>query len=55
VHKRPLGWRETDLPKIWDLFEERGERWMKLAMVRCVRAGVYGAEYLLAMAGEVAA
>jgi len=35
--------------------EERGERWMKLAMVRCVRAGVYGAEYLLAMAGEVAA
>lgn len=55
VHKRPMAWREQDLPRIWHLYETRGERWIKEAFIRCVALGAYGAEYLEAMDAEVAA
>jgi len=55
VHKRPMAWREVDLPKIWRLYESRGDKWMRAAFIRCVAAGAYGAEYLEAIASEVAA
>jgi transposase len=55
VHKRPMAWREVDLPRIWNLYESRGEKWMREAFIRCVAVGAYGAEYLEAIAQEVAA
>jgi len=55
VHKRPMAWREVDLPKIWRLYEIHGEKWMREAFIRCVAARAYGAEYLEAIASEVAA
>lgn len=55
VHKRPMAWREVDLPRIWSLFETRGEKWMREAFIRCVAAHAYGSEYLEAIAQEVAA
>lgn len=55
VHKRPMAWREVDLPRIWSLFETRGEKWIREAFIRCVAANAYGAEYLEAIAQEVAA
>ena len=55
VHKRPMAWREVDLPRIWSLYEIHGEKWIKKAFIRCVAAEAYGAEYLEAIAQEVAA
>ena len=55
VHKRPMAWREDDLPRIWHLYETRGEKWTREAFIRCAALGVYGAEYLEAIDTEVAA
>lgn len=54
VHKRPMAWREEDLPRIWRLYEIHGEKWMREAIVRCAATHAYGAEYLEAIAQEVA-
>ena len=55
VHRRPLSWRTQDLPVVWELFEQWGDRRLCEALVACVREGTYGGEYLRAWLAGVAA
>lgn len=50
VHRRPLTWRQQDLPEAWALFEEVGDERMCGALRYCVGQAAIGAEYLRAWA-----
>lgn len=49
VHRRPLSWRQEDLPVVWELFEEVGEARLQEAFAACVGQGAIGGEYLQAL------
>jgi transposase len=50
VHRRPQSWRERDLPILWELFEQFGERRMREAFLYCLQREVIGGEYARAFA-----
>ncbi len=53
VHRRPLTWRDTDLPVAWEIFERHGESAISAAFALCVARGTIGGEYLRAWAEGV--
>jgi transposase len=55
VHRRPLSWRQEDLPVVWELFEEVGEARLREAFAACVGQGAIGGEYLQALVRGMAA
>jgi transposase len=54
VHRRPLTWRDTDLPVAWELFERQGETAVREAFAFCLACGTIGGEYLRAWAEGMA-
>lgn len=54
VHRRPLTWREADLPVAWEIFERHGENAISDGFAFCLARGTIGGEYLRAWAEGVA-